>query len=1267
MSCFERSLRRLSVFFFLSIITAAAIFTVLRGPAHAQSRGPMLGPPTRIEAHHVSPFIVDSWTAEQGAPEESINAVVQTRDGYLWLGSFSGLVRFDGVAFRRFTPGNTPGVTSTRIHSLHEDRHGTLWVGTVQDGVFMLRDGIFAAPPWNAQLPDPQVWTITETRDGALWFGTNNGIARLDERGEIRTYTARDGIPLAEVNAITEARDGTIWIGLWPRGVVRLRGDRIQPFRPVGIGEDALVSAIHEDEAGIMWVATATGFFRIVGERAELVRLGDRVEQPSVRSITPHPRGGLWLSTTGGLWHLNGAEHTFYGVANGLAEDDIQTARYDREGNLWVAPRSAGLQRLKSRLATTYLPQTTRRLTFMPIVGDGAGGVWAGSVCEGLWHFRDGVFEQYSGNQNLDFYCIWSLHRDPDGTLWIGGSRLGLLRVADGRMTAMPQAGDGVTAIVRDRNGALWIGTDDALRRLVAEGTFESHVPPVPGHILSIVERGAGGLWLGTTAGLYAFEHGAFTRWSTENGLSHDIVRAVLEDSDGTVWVGTEGGGLNRLKDGRITRYRTTDGLFDEEVSHILDDGRGALWMTGSKGISRVTRADLTAFAEGRSSRISSVLYDTSDGMFSSAMSGGGQPAGWHAPDGRLWFPSASGLVSIDPDAPRSTVAPPVAVTSLVVDRHAQEPGSDVTLSPGVQNLEIHYTGLSFVAPHKVQFRYRLDGYDTAWVEAGARRIAYYTRLPPGRYRFEVQARSDAGVWSTDSAALAVRQVPYFYQTGWFAALSGVTVLLLGIAGYRLRLRQLLRRTRELETAVGARTEEVVTQRNELAGVHRELLVAHGQLTRAHDDVLAVLNQTRLGVIIVDHAGAVEFLNLTAQHALGCTADEAAGQRWQEMLSLSEGDRARLDMVMMRPLAERTRLPVRVDRGDDHRYWMEIDIQDDPRDASRRIIYLHDVTELYDLQRLLEGSAQFQGLVGDTAAMRVVYRQIRDVAEVDSTVILEGETGTGKELVARAIHDRSDRRSRAFVAINCAGLTESILTSQLFGHRRGAFTGAVADHIGLLESATGGTLLLDEIGDIPPVVQANLLRVLQEREILRVGETRPRKIDVRVLAATHRDLQAEVAAGRFREDLYYRLRVLRVLVPPLRERKDDIPMLVAWFLSQARASYQARVADVSRAAMDLLLAHNWPGNVRELKGVIDSVAVSATGSVIEVSDLPVEFLKRTPAAPEPALDPRDNEHVRQALARTRGNRAAAARLLGISRPTLYRRLRELGVDTSEAS
>lgn len=1287
-------------------VWACALVLSVADVAWGQSPGTLLLPPLRVESHPVSPFIVDGWTPSQGLPEGTISTIVQTRDGYLWLGSFAGLARFDGVAVRQFTVGNTPGVRSNRIHSLLEDRHGTLWVGTESDGVFSLRDGVWSTPPWNASLPDPQVWTMTEGRDGALWLGTSRGVARVNQSGHVTTYTARDGLPLREVHVITEARDGTIWVGLWAGGVVRIVGDTMHPFRAPDLGEDALVSEIYEDPAGTIWIGTDSerigqvgGIFRVDGERADLIfsRPASRTtsllgESPTfrVRSIVRDPSGGLWVATNGGLWRVDGTVHTRYGVESGLADNHVTTVQFDREGNLWIALDSSGLHRLKRRLATTYLPQTVPRMAFVPIVGDGADGFWAGSICQGLWHFSNGVFERYSGEQGLAPHCIWALHRDPDGTLWLGDSRGGLFRIEGGRVTAMPRAGPSVNAIMRDRAGTLWIGATEGLKRLVADDTFETHPLPVAGAILFLADRGAGGLWVGTSSGLFAFDQGRFTRWSTETGLSHDIVRAVLEDPDGTVWVGTDGGGLNRMKEGRITHYSTDNGLFDNVVSHILDDGRGNLWMSGSKGVFRVARTELTAVADDDSARVSSVWYDTSDGMVSSATSGGGQPAGWQAPDGQLWFPTASGLVSIDPAAPTNTLPPPVALTSVVVDRQARDPTAnraasaeatasqaDLVLSPGVQNLEIHYTGLSFVAPEKVQFRYRLVGYDEQWVEAGPRRVAYYSYLPPGRYRFEVRARNDAGVWSAESAALGVYQAPHVYQTSWFATLAAVAVTLLGVAGYQVRLRQLLRRTQELETSVAARTEEVVRQRNELSTVHQELINTHGQLasthgqleqghrelTKAHDDLLATLNQTRLGVCMVERGGAITFLNAAALQVLGCSAADAVGLRWQDVLPLADADREHVDTLVRQPAAERQRLPVRLETAEGYRYWMEIDVRDDPRDAARRILYLHDVTELYDLQRLLDGGAQFQGLVGDTAAIRLVYRQIRDVAVVDSTAVIEGETGTGKELVARAIHDRSARKARPFLAVNCAGLTESLLASQLFGHQRGAFTGAVADQLGLFETANGGTLLLDEIGDIPQSVQANLLRVLQEREITRVGESRPRKIDVRILAATHRDLQEEAAAGRFRQDLFYRLRIVRIHVPPLRERRDDIPVLVAWFLGQLRATNHSRVYEVSRAAMDVLIGHPWPGNVRELKGVIESAAVTAKGPIIEVTDLPAELLKPAAVPAGAALDAREREHVRLALDRTHGNRAAAARLLGVSRATLYRRLRELGLDT----
>ncbi len=478
------------------------------------------------------------------------------------------------------------------------------------------------------------------------------------------------------------------------------------------------------------------------------------------------------------------------------------------------------------------------------------------------------------------------------------------------------------------------------------------------------------------------------------------------------------------------------------------------------------------------------------------------------------------------------------------------------------------------------------------------------------------------------------------------------------------------------------------------------------ELEQSHEDLQSILHQLPMGTALADAQGHITFISQVAsQQFFGGRGYDVLGRRWQQAFPFSTEDGAELESMARRPPDKRQKLTVRVEgRGGQNR-WIDVEVQDDPRDPQRKIFLFFDVSEMHDLRRQIDGKAQFYDLVGRSKAMELVYQQIREIANADWTVLIQGETGTGKELVARALHSASHRASKPFLAINCAGLTDTLVGSQLFGYVRGAFTGAVSDRQGVLEAADGGTLLLDEIGDLPLDIQGSLLRVLQEKEVTRLGENTPRKVDVRILAATHRDLSVEVEQGRFREDLLYRLRIARILLPPLRQRREDIPVLAAAFLREVGASSGKSARDISPQAMGLLMDYVWPGNVRELRNAIEFALFRCSAAVVQTGDLPPELidgesfaLHQTAALPihttrleagalgayptspsahlrsqaafaqspfplDPLLSIDEKSRILAALERTRDNRTAAARLLGMSRATFYRRLTDFNIQT----
>ena len=767
-----------------------------------------------------SDYTVRQWTVLDGLPQNSVNAIVQTRDGYLWMGTFGGLVRFDGLRFTVFDLVSAPGLASNRITALYEARDGTLWMGHEDGEISHYRDGTFTHYTTDDGLPGGRVWSFAEDAVGHLWIGAASGLVRFAE-GVFTSYTTDDGLPHQSASRVLVDRQGVLWVGT-DSGLAHHTEGRF-----IAIPTDGLpgrpVLALFEDRAGTLWLGTDQGaLVRNMDGRFERVSLPGR-SAVAVSFLEEDQEGNLWVGTQAGdLIRLAGATAGAAPGNDGGSEmyplgGIVRSVMADQEGSLWVGTVGGGLHRLRKRMLTRYttddgLPdQGVFRIT-----GDGEGGLWVSTGCGALTHFRDGVFTTYrTDNSGIAIGCVYALLLDREGTLWFGNSSATgprLSRVLDGTFTTYEDdlpPGE-IHALFEDQAGALWISTEGGVvRRKNGQSThFTTDDGLLHNDVRFIMESRDGAMWFGSTDGLSRLQDGAFTNYTAEDGLSSGMVRAIHEDQDTTLWVGTYGGGLSRLKDGVITRYTMDNGLFENVVSRILEDEKGNLWMLGNLGLFYVNRQQLNAFAEGQVVSVHSMSFGPEDGMIEG--NGGGMPAGWQTQDGRMWFPTTDGIVMIDTKhQPLDEVPPPVAIEQMRIDREAVDLRQAVEVPPGPRDVEITYTGLSYVKPEQMRFKYKLEGYDTAWQEVGTRRTAYYTSLSPGSYTFWVQAAKNDGAWNEAGASLSFTITPPWYRTWWFYGLVGVFFAVGGPLFYVLRVRQLKAREAALEHTVAERTARI--------------------------------------------------------------------------------------------------------------------------------------------------------------------------------------------------------------------------------------------------------------------------------------------------------------------------------------------------------------------------------------------------------------------------------------------------------------------------
>lgn len=765
----------------------------------------------------------DSWTTENGLPQNSIRDILQTRDGYLWLATEGGLVRFDGARFVVFDR-SVPGFESQRIGALREDRHGTLWAGTSDGKLIRYQAGRFTTYGGKDGLPkagSPAVGggRIEEDAEGRLWVTWIDAVTQLAGT-QMRNFVPGDF-------TMPALRHRHLYLDSWWRldsAVLRvLAAGRVHAYTLPGAVAATGVNGVNTDARGNFWIRTAGAGVLSASE--------DRIERFTVEDGLPTnaPDGLFHGDGKGSIWFFERGTSAIYQIKEGanrrLAIVGGRSLYVDREGSTWIGTVAHGLHRLRDDLFTLYTEREGLSLDVTyPVLQDRSGTIWIGTG-GGLNKYADRRFSAYGAADGLPSGNITCLYEDRNGRLWVGTDAG--LTYRDGSRFTRYTAGAGlalasVSAMHEDRQGTLWIATGTGLVR--RDGDRFTRYTAADGlthdGVTALFEDRSGALWIGTYQGVTRLRDGVWTPFGEPQGFVGNEVRAFHEDADGHLWIGTYDGGLYRLVEDRLTRYTRNEGLHDNGVFQILEDDHGHFWIGSNRGLSRVSRAELNDVAAGRRRAVTPVVFGVRDGLRSIEFNGGRHPSGLKAADGRLWFPTMAGVAVIDPSVIRPVPVPRPIIEEIRVAGEVLEPGQQLTVPSDAAMFEIAYTAPTFVNPDQVRFRYRLSGLSDAWVDAGGRRSAVFYRLPPGRYTFVLAASNHTGEWSADGPALSIVVLPPFWGTWWFRLLA-VAVLasaLLGVHAGRMRRvrREQAQRSVYLQELIDAQEQERTRISNEM-------------------------------------------------------------------------------------------------------------------------------------------------------------------------------------------------------------------------------------------------------------------------------------------------------------------------------------------------------------------------------------------------------------------------------------------------------------------
>jgi signal transduction histidine kinase/ligand-binding sensor domain-containing protein len=737
------------------------------------------------------------WQTQQGLPQGTLYSIVQTHDGYLWLGSQTGLIRFDGVRFETLDNIRRTAPSNVWVRGAVEDSNHALWIATAEAGIFRMEGESITHFSKADGLPSDNVTCLALAKNGDIWACTDFGAARIHE-GKLTMF------PMEKpVRAFCDANDGKIWVGGDGASLSSWDGSKFAPHRIAKLPGDASIRALQcSDDA--LWAGTTAGLVRIGKDGEQLFTSKDGLADSRILCLAGSREGGLWIGTRNGFSRLRNGEIESYRPQEGLSQSTVYSMVEDVEGSLWVGTKN-GLNQFFTGRALPYtvnegLPSNDTG----PILQDRHGDIWIGTLGAGLARFDGKKFAVMTSKQGLASNTIYTLAEDRDGALW-AGTTSGINRLHNGKIDASYSTAQGlpsanIRALFIDHQGTLWAGTEKGPAVLKGGSFTTPKGLPVElrGAIAAINEDHEGRVYLATDhGGLFVYQDGA-AHEVLQNGASIRDVDALYVDPDGKLWIGTEGNGLRLLDHGKVTTFLIRDGLFDNEIYGIIRDDQDHLWMACSKGLFSVNRADLLDFAAGTLRKFVSTPYSPTDALRTIECRQGVQPGSARMQDGKVWFSTIRGLYVFDPNHLQLKIPPPpVVIEETTVNGERVEPGTIAKIPPGLKNLEFTYSGLTFFQPNRITFRYMLEPFDKKWIEARTRREAFYTNLPPGKYRFRVIGCNADGFCNEAGAAVSFALAPHFYQRAWFWPLVAVALCLVGGMIYQLRVTQLKARLRD--------------------------------------------------------------------------------------------------------------------------------------------------------------------------------------------------------------------------------------------------------------------------------------------------------------------------------------------------------------------------------------------------------------------------------------------------------------------------------------